>query len=132
MKQLAGFVAASAVAAVANLVSRVALSLFVPYAAAIVGAFCVGVSTAFVLNRHFVFAAAADPIGLQFLRFVAINLIGLAQTLIISLVLAVYVLPSAGWTWHAETVAHAVGIAVPVATSFLGHKYFSFRQARSS
>lgn len=132
MKQLARFIAVSVVAATANLVSRLGLSLFLPYVIAIVGAFCVGVATAFVLNRHFVFTAIADPLGLQFLRFVAINLIGLAQTLIISLVLAGYALPAAGWAAHAETVAHAIGIAVPVATSFLGHKYFSFRQARSS
>lgn len=132
MKQLAGFVVASAVAAIANLVSRMALSLMLPYAVAIVGAFFVGVSTAFVLNRHFVFDGTVDPAGLQFLRFVAVNLIGLAQTLAISLALAGYALPAAGWTWRADTLAHAIGIAVPIATSFLGHKYFSFRHARPS
>jgi len=38
-----------------------------------------------------------------------------------------YLLPIAGVTQWAPEIAHAVGVAVPVFTSYLGHKKFSFR-----
>jgi putative flippase GtrA len=50
-----------------------------------------------------------------------------AQTWAISLILARHVLPWAGVTSHAETIAHAVGIMVPVVSSYYGHKHFSFK-----
>jgi putative flippase GtrA len=30
-------------------------------------------------------------------------------------------------TWHARDIAHAVGVAVPVFTSYVGHKRWSFK-----
>ncbi len=128
-RQMAAFIATSGVAALANFVSRAAFSVFLPFALAIVAAFCVGLGTAFLLNRRYVFTDGTDTAAQQFVRFTAVNLIGLAQTLGISLLLANYLLPYFGWNWHAAEVAHAVGIAVPIVTSFLGHKYFSFRRA---
>jgi putative flippase GtrA len=127
-RQMAAFIATSGAAALANFASRAAFSVFLPFAVAIVAAFCIGLGTAFLLNRRYVFTDGTDTAARQFVRFTAVNLIGLAQTLGISLLLADYVLPSIGWHWHAAEIAHAVGIAVPIATSFLGHKYFSFRR----
>ncbi|KLB61139.1 membrane protein, partial [Xanthomonas euvesicatoria] len=33
--------------------------------------------------------------------------------------------------FHAETLAHGIGVAVPVVTSYIGHKYLSFSQKRT-
>jgi putative flippase GtrA len=41
--------------------------------------------------------------------------------------LARRLLPAAGITEHAEAIAHAVGVAVPVVTSYFGHKKATFR-----
>jgi putative flippase GtrA len=41
--------------------------------------------------------------------------------------MAYYVLPGAGITYFAPEIAHAAGIVVPVFTSYLGHKHWSFR-----
>jgi putative flippase GtrA len=38
-----------------------------------------------------------------------------------------YLLPIAGVTQWVPEIAHAVGVVVPVFTSYLGHKKFSFR-----
>jgi putative flippase GtrA len=34
-----------------------------------------------------------------------------------------------GFVWHADLVAHAIGVAVPVLSSFVGHKRLSFRES---
>jgi len=55
-----------------------------------------------------------------------VNLAAVAQVWVVSVGLARLVFPVAGFVWHAETVAHVIGVAVPVFTSYLGHKHFSF------
>ena len=122
------FLAAGGIAAVVNFGSRIALSSFIPYAAAIVIAFCFGMTCAFLLNKRFVFESSSNSLGRQMLWFVAINLFALAQTLIVSLVLADWLLPLLGITWHAQELAHAAGIAVPIVTSYLAHKRLTFRR----
>jgi putative flippase GtrA len=121
------FLAAGGIAAVANFGSRIALSEVMPYVPAIVVAYCIGMATAFVLNRVFVFGDASNSMKQQATWFVIVNLAAVAQTVVISLLLARIVLPGMGIEQHAETIAHAVGVAVPVVTSYFGHKHFSFR-----
>ena len=121
------FLAASSVAAGVNFGSRIAFSLVMPYAAAITCAFVCGLASAFLLNRLFVFEAPVRSTGEQLFWFVAVNLFGLMQTLVVSLVLARWVLPAIGFVGHAELVAHAFGIAVPVFTSYFLHKRLAFR-----
>ena len=128
--QFVRFILVSAVAAALNFGSRILFSLFTPYVIAITLAFCVGLVSAFVLNRQFVFVDSTNPLRAQAGYFVLVNLFGLAQTLLISLLLANWLLPAIGVLQHVQMLAHAVGIAVPVLTSFLGHKYFSFKVAR--
>lgn len=122
------FLLVGGLAAAMNFGSRIVLSLWLPYEVAIVGAFLVGLSTAFVLNRAFVFEQGADAVHVQAMWFTLINLAALLQTLVVSLLLARWLLPMAGiGQGLAETLAHAVGVAVPVFTSYIGHKRLSFR-----
>jgi putative flippase GtrA len=123
----ARFVLAGGLAAIVNFSTRIGLSLVLPYAAAIVIAYFIGMITAFVLNRRYVFAGSARPLAQQMFWFVAINLLALVQTLLVSLLFARYVLPYCGVTWHSEEIAHAIGIVVPIVTSYLGHRHVTFR-----
>lgn len=126
-RQFLAFLAVSGIAAAANVGSRILFSLALPYTAAIVCAFCVGISVAFVLNKLLVFRTATRPVQQQMLWFLLINLAALLQTLAVSLLLARWLFPLTGYTLHAETVAHGIGVAMPAVTSFFGHRYFSFR-----
>lgn len=126
-RQFLAFLAVSGIAAGANFGSRVAFSLALPYAAAIVAAFCVGLSTAFVLNKLLVFRESTQPVQQQMVWFLAVNLGALVQTLAVSLLLARWLLPLVGITTHADAIAHAIGIAVPAVTSYFAHKRLSFR-----
>ena len=126
-RQLFRFLLAGGFAACVNFFSRIVLSNWMPYTAAIFGAFVCGLLTAFVINRELVFTEAAKPLRHQVFWFVAINLAALLQTLAISLLLAWVAFPAIGFDRHAETVAHAIGIGIPVITSYVGHKYITFR-----
>ena len=129
-RRFAGFLVASGIAAGVNFASRFAFDVFAPYAVAIVLAYGVGMATAFVLNRRFVFTDAGRPLHHQAGWFVAVNVAAVLQTLAVSLLLARWVLPAIGWTWEPEAVAHAVGIAVPAVTSYFGHRHLSFAPER--
>jgi putative flippase GtrA len=61
---------------------------------------------------------------------VLINLAAVLQTLAVSFVLARYVFPGIGLAWHAELIAHGIGVVVPVLTSYIGHNKLSFRQTQ--
>jgi putative flippase GtrA len=127
--QFLRFVVAGGVAAAANYGSRFAFSAWLPYPAAISCAYLIGMAVAFALMRRYVFAAGGQPMLPQVLKFVLVNMFALLQTLVVSLVLARWVLPAMAVTTHAEAIAHLVGVVVPVFTSFIGHRQATFRRS---
>jgi putative flippase GtrA len=82
--------------------------------------------TAYLLNKYFVFEASGRAVASESLRFAFVNLAAVAQVWVVSVGLARYLFPAIGFTWRADTVAHVIGVVVPVFTSYLGHKHFSF------
>ncbi len=127
-RQFLKFLVAGGLAALANFSSRIAFSHWMRYIPAIILAYLVGMATAFLLNRLFVFTGAGNSLRNQAGWFTLVNLAAVAQTLAISLLLVDYLLPTIGIKTHVETIAHGVGVLVPVVTSYLGHKHLTFRQ----
>jgi putative flippase GtrA len=121
------FLFAGGVAALANILSRVALSGWIAYVPSIMVAYLIGMVTAYLLNRIMVFGAGDRGVSGEVVWFVIVNALAVLQTLIVSVGLAWYVLPALGITSHDETIAHVVGVIVPVFTSYLGHKHWTFR-----
>jgi hypothetical protein len=68
----------------------------------------------------------------EYARFALANAVAFAQVWLVSVGLARLVFPAIGFRRHADTVAHLIGLASPVWTSYLGHKHFSFRAERRS
>ena len=126
------FVLVGGFAAAINFGSRILLSLAMPYIAAITIAYLLGMLTAFVLNRRFVFTNASRPVAHQAALFTAVNAFALAQTIAISLIFSRFVFPWMGMAFHPETVAHALGVAAPVVTSYFAHKNLTFSKSRDS
>ncbi|WP_130619624.1 GtrA family protein [Dyella amyloliquefaciens] len=126
-KRFIKFLAVSAVAAAANIGSRMLFGLWMGYVPSIVLAFGVGLFSGFMLNRALVFTEAESPVHHQIFWFIAVNLAAVVQTILASLLLARVVFPQMHFTWHPETVAHSVGVGIPAITSYLGHKHFTFR-----
>jgi putative flippase GtrA len=121
------FLAAGGAAAAANFGSRFLFSVWLRYEWAIVFAYIVGMAVAFLLMRGYVFNASAKPPARQVAIFVAVNLLALLQTLLVSIALARWVLPYVGVISRTEAIAHFVGVLVPVATSYFGHRMLTFR-----
>lgn len=126
-REFLGFLVAGGIAAAANVLSRIVFSRFLWLEAAVVAAYLVGMAVAFVLMRTHVFPRSGKPLRAQVYAFTVVNVLAVVQTLIVTVVLARWLLPSAGVTRFVEEIAHVVGVCVPIFTSFLGHKYWSFR-----
>lgn len=120
------FVLAGGIAALVNILSRIALNWIMPYEVAIVIAYLCGMTTAYLLNRAFVFEASGRAVASEYTRFALVNLAAVLQVWVVSVSLARLVFPAVGFAWQAETVAHVIGVIFPVFTSYLGHKHFSF------
>lgn len=121
------FIAACGFAALVNFVSRIMLNEFMSYSMAIVSAYLIGMVTAFLLCKFLVFKAAETRrTGRESTAFVLVNVVAVLQTLGVSIALADHLFPRVGWQFHPRETAHLVGIGVPVFSSYIGHKYFSF------
>lgn len=127
--QFLRFLVAGGIAAAANFGSRFCFSLFFDYGISVFFAYLVGMLVAFVLMRGHVFNASQGSLAPQVTKFVLVNILAVLQTLLISLILAGWFLPSVGINDYAEALAHLVGVLVPVVTSYFGHKFLTFRSA---
>ncbi|WP_430227315.1 GtrA family protein [Paraburkholderia tropica] len=114
-------------AAAVNWSSRILYNLWMPFSAAIVIAYITGMIVAYVLAKIFVFKDSTQSTHRSIFFFVAVNLIAVMQTWGSSIVLTYYVFPTIDWQWHAREIAHAFGVALPVFTSYLGHRHWTFR-----
>lgn len=119
-------------AALVNFGARLLFSQWWSYSISIVLAYLVGMVTAYVLAKGLVFTNSQQGLRKSIVYFCVVNLVAVAQTWLVSMVLARYLLPHWGITRHVEEVAHAVGIVVPVFSSYWGHKRFSFKSSASS
>ena len=126
-RQFLMFLLTGGTAAAVNFVSRILYNHWFDYSTSIIFAYLTGMATAFVLARLFVFTESSQEWHLSALIFTLVNVFAVAQTWVISMGLAYYLLPSVGVTHFAPEIAHAAGVAFPVFTSYLGHKYWSFR-----
>lgn len=125
-RQFVAFLATGGLAALANFAARIVLDRWMAFSWAVVLAYGVGMVTAFLLARAFVFRGSRQPVHRSAGFFVLVNLVAVAQTWAVSMLLARWLLPTLGVTHFVPEIAHAVGVAVPVFTSYLGHKRWSF------
>jgi putative flippase GtrA len=126
-RQFLAFLLTGGCAAAVNFFTRIGYNRVMPFSAAVVCAYVTGMLVAFLLNRLFVFRESSQAVHRAAGYFVLVNIVGIAQTWTISMALLHWVLPWLGVEAHAREIAHAVGLAVPAFSSYLGHKHFSFR-----
>lgn len=123
------FLVVGGVAAILNILSRVIFGTFTEYTLSIVLAFFVGLTTAFLLNKYYVFEKSIHKSWIiEYWYFFLVNILGLVQTILISYLFVYIVFPYIDFIFYPEFFAHVIGVIIPVFTSFIGHKYFSFRR----
>lgn len=126
-RQFVYFFVTGGIAACVNFGSRILYTLWMGFSTAVILAYITGMITAFILAKLFVFKESRQAVHRSALFFVLVNIVAVAQTWTISMGLAYYLLPWMGITLLVHEIAHAVGVAVPVFTSYIGHKRWSFR-----
>jgi putative flippase GtrA len=127
MRQFVLFLLSGGIAAALNWGSRFLFSLWMPFEWAVVCAFGVGLVTGFVLMRTLAFDGQGKPALPQARRYAVVNAASLAQTWIVSMLMARWALPAVGVTTQAEALGHLVGVLFPVFTSYFAHRLYTFR-----
>jgi putative flippase GtrA len=126
--EFAQFLLVGGVAALVNFLARIVINQFVSFSLAVVLAYVVGMLTAFVLSKMYVFEKSGRHHLHELRDFTIVNLFAVAQVWGISVGLLEYVFPAIGYRFYAPEVAHLIGLSVPAVTSYFGHKHFSFRK----
>lgn len=126
-RQFAGFLLVGGLAALLHWLTRVLLSVFMPYSWAVALAYVVGMSVAFALNSRYVFPTSDKPVAKQARDFVAINLAFFPVVWVTAIGLN-GLLPGFGIVHYAEEVAHALAISLPMLATFLLYKFYAFRE----
>lgn len=97
---------------------------------AVIIAYLVGMLTAYVLARRFVFQASGRSVVSELKRFAVVNVFSLVLVWSISVGLADHLFPAVGLVWHAEDIAHFIGVAAPAVVSYFGHRAYTFAGPR--
>lgn len=126
-RQFLVFLLMGGAAAAVNLGSRIVYNVWLDFSSAVILAYVTGMITAFVLAKVFVFKGSQQSIRQSAMFFILVNFVAVLQTWMISMGLAYYLLPYMGMTSLVREISHAVGVIVPVFTSYIGHKRWSFR-----
>lgn len=129
-RQFVSFILAGGAAALVNIGSRFIYNQWVDFSTAVILAYITGIITAFALTKLFVFKGSTQSLHRSVFFFIVVNLVAIAQTWLISMGLAYYVLPALGvGAAYAKNLSHIVGVIFPVFTSYVGHRRWSFRQS---
>lgn len=126
-KQFLGFIAVGGLAAICNWVSRIILSQSLPLSWAVVVAYLIGMTTAFLLNSFFVFQESKKVKHKQARDFILINL-GFLPLVIFATVKINDILNHFGVILYAKEFAHAIAIALPMFFTFLFYKFVAFKK----
>lgn len=121
------FLLSGGIAALVNILSRIGFSQLVRFELAVLLAYGIGMLTAYVLARRFVFIGSTTSVRRSFAAFALVNLLAVLQTWLVSVGLRNWLLPLLGVVLFTDLIAHGVGVIVPVLSSYLGHKHLSFR-----
>lgn len=124
--QFVVFLGVGSTAALLNWLSRIFISIWLPYSLAVILAYAFGMTCAFILNRIYVFPKSNRPVKKQMRDFALTNfafmpVVWLASILLVDLIPHIFVTP------YTEEIAHAIAIAIPMFATFLIYKFIAFK-----
>lgn len=123
------FLLLGGVAAGVNLLARALLQPWIGFETAVAAAYLSGMVVAYCLFRAFVFGPSGRSVASETWRFTVVNMVSMALVWLISVGLARGLFPAIGYTWHADDLAHVLGVLAPAMTSWIGHKRYTFGAA---
>lgn len=120
------FALSGGTAAAVNIGSRIVFSYFMSFNVAIIAAYGMGMTTAYILMKTFVFDPTGRGVPAEYARFFSVNLVALAQVWIVSVGLVDLVFPVFKMTYRPELLAHTIGVLSPLLTSYILHSHITF------
>ncbi len=127
-RQFITFLLTGGIAAAVNFFSRIVYNCWMDFSHAIIVAYITGMITAYLLAKQFVFKDSKVKLHRSAFLFTIVNLLAVAQTWLVSMFMAYYALEWLNVHLLRHEIAHGFGVAIPVFTSYLGHKHWSFRE----
>jgi len=122
-----GFLVVGGLAALLHWLSRLLLSVWLPFSSAVIIAYGIGMLVAFLLNSFFVFPKSKKTRRIQARDFVLVNLSFLPLVWLTSIHVNNW-LKIIGMMRHSEELAHAIAIPLPMLATFLIYKFFTFKE----
>ena len=120
------FILAGSIAALINIISRIILTIFLNFQFSVFISYLIGMVTAFLLQRKYVFKSSKKSYKKSFAAFSLVNLVALFQVWLVSLLIKVWLVNFISSITIVEFIAHCFGVVIPVFTSYFGHKYITF------
>lgn len=127
-REFFNFIFTGGIAALVNIITRFIFSFFLNFTLSILFSYLIAMLLAYYLARSFVFKKSKKPIFSSLAVFSLINLFAVCQTLFISLITREYLSGKVLNIQYVYFISHTIGVVTPVFTSFIGHKYFSFKE----
>ncbi len=128
-RQFVAFLAVGSSAALLQWSSRMLLSRWLQFSAAILVAYAMSMTFAFCLNSLFVFRRSTRPRQKQARDFIAINLAFFPLVWAASIGLE-HALHDLGMRHATEAVAHGCAIGLPTMVTFLLYKFSAFKEGQ--
>jgi len=126
LPQVVRFLLLGGTAAAINWIARFPLSAVLPFDAAVLAAYMIGMSAGFVLYRRYVFPGSTRPVVEQTVVFLAVNLVGALVVLALTM-LFLRLQAQAPWPLSIrEGLAHGAAIGFGAVVNFFGHKTLTF------
>lgn len=126
LNQFNTFLLTGGLAACVNFISRFLFEIWFSFSTSVILAYICGMITAYFLAKIYVFRDSIQTKFKSIFFFVCVNLFAVTQTWLISMGLVIKIFPYIGFNIFEKEVAHAIGIVIPVFTSYFGHKKWSF------
>ena len=127
-KQFLLFLFVGGLAALLNWLSRIIFSYWLQFSYAVMFAYGVGVTVAFILNSIFVFKCSVEPLKNQIISFAIINLAFLPVVWFSSIMLNNYLI-SLNFIKYPKETAHGLAVCLPSLVTFLLYKFFAFKES---
>ena len=125
-KEFSLFILAGSIAALTNIICRILLTIFLNFEISVFISYLIGMVTAFLLQRKYVFKSTKKSYKKSLAAFSLVNLFALVQVWIVSLLIKFWLVNFIASVPLVELIAHCLGVGIPTFTSYFGHKYISF------
>ena len=122
------FLGASGTSAILNMAFRYLFNFVFSFFVSLLLASIISMSFAFIVNKKYTFQNKSANFKSQYMAYILVTLVGVAQLLIVSTTLNDFIFPRIGMDFFRAEIAQLIGLGSMTSTYFL-HKHISFKES---